>query len=809
MAETGASTGKIRRAGAAGIGLAAFLVVAGVAASVSPRGGGEVAAGRGTPPAPATLGDASGQRQPTTRGEGDAVSDRLIIKFREPVTPQARAAFHREQGLERLRELGLIGADVVRVAGRPLEAVMAELRARPEVAYVEPDHLRFPSATYSAEPLFGSCWGLNNSGQSIGGYRGSSDVDVNALEAASVTLGDPNLVVAVIDDGVDFSHPDLADRQWMNPGESGSGRETNGVDDDGNGFVDDVNGWDFFHGDRTVHDRDEDYHGTHVAGTIAASLNGVGVVGVAPNVRIMALKFLGPNGGYTSDAIKAIEYARRQGVRIANNSWGGSGYNQALKDAIDASGMLFVAAAGNSALNNDTDPGRSYPASYDSPNILSVAAYANDGSFASWFSNYGPTSVDIVAPGVDVLSTMPATSTAAAGWGWMTGTSMATPHATGVAALAASVQPALRTDPAALRQLILDRGKPAPDSVGRTLTGRMVDARAVLGDAAPPAADSTAPTGTVTLSGGAARTNTYAVSAAVPATDNTGGSGVASVRISNNGSTWATYGYTTPISWSLSDAAHGGSTTNGTRTVYAQWSDGAGNWSPVSSDTIVLDTVKPGVTAPIQAFATNSAMGSTVPVRVSWSGSDATSGIARYELQQSTNGGAWTGVTLSTATATSIVRSLSYGSTYRFQVRVVDGAGNASAWLAGPTFSVKGYSETSTSIAYGGTWKRTAVSTAQSGYLTTATAPGASARFSFSGRAVAWVAPRGSTMGEASVYVDGAHVANVNLYASSASARILVFTRTWATAGQHTLEVRVVGTSGHPNVSVDGFLVIP
>jgi subtilisin family serine protease len=206
-------------------------------------------------------------------------------------------------------------------------------------------------------------------------------------------------VVAVIDDGVNFSHPELAGRAWTNPGEV-----PNNNLDDANGYVDDVNGWDFYNRDKTVHDSGVDAHGTHVSGTIAASVDGQGVVEVAPNVKIMALKFLGPEGGYTSDAILAIQYAKAEGAKISNNSWGGGSYDQALYDAINNSGSLFVAAAGNNGSNNDDY--RFYPASYDLPNILSVAAVNNQGKLAS-FSNYGATSVDIAAPGVGILSAVP------------------------------------------------------------------------------------------------------------------------------------------------------------------------------------------------------------------------------------------------------------------------------------------------------------------------------------------------------------------------------------------------------------------
>jgi subtilisin family serine protease len=357
------------------------------------------------------------------------------------------------------------------------------------------DHRRFREADPTAEPYWIEQWGLDNAGQDIydgtPGTAGTPDVDVDAPQALAVTTGTPTTVVAVIDDGVDFSHPDLAARAWTNPGESGAGKETNGIDDDGNGYIDDVHGWDFCHDDNTVHDFDDDGHGTHVAGIIAASLDGVGVVGVAPGVSIMGLKFLGDDTacGFDSMAIAAIAYASSFGVRIANTSWGGVGAPSdapELRDAIRDSGMLFVAAAGNASADND-EPLTTIPASFDLPNIISVAAVNNTGELAG-FSNHGVRTVDIAAPGEGILSTLPAeTGHPTPGWGWMDGTSMAAPHVTGVAALIASTWPSLADDTAALRARILGSGKAAPWTAGLTATARIVDAWGAL-DAVPPVA---------------------------------------------------------------------------------------------------------------------------------------------------------------------------------------------------------------------------------------------------------------------------------------------------------------------------------
>jgi subtilisin family serine protease len=228
----------------------------------------------------------------TTLGQ-EVVPGQIIVKYKGDAGAREQAEVRSEEGLKKEDDLNLINAEVVEVEDQPIEEVISDLEDRPEVAYAERNFIVHPTG-YTDEPRISELWGLDNTGQTIKGSTGTTDVDVDAPEAATVTQGDQNLVVAVIDDGVDFSHPDLANRAWINPDEV----PNNGADDDRNGYVDDVSGWDFFHNDNSVHDV-HDFHGTHVAGTIAASVNNQGVVGVAPNVKIMALKFLGPRGGDT------------------------------------------------------------------------------------------------------------------------------------------------------------------------------------------------------------------------------------------------------------------------------------------------------------------------------------------------------------------------------------------------------------------------------------------------------------------------------------------------------------------------------
>jgi hypothetical protein len=344
----------------------------------------------------------------------------------------------------------------------PAEQAREALESAPEVAYAEPDPwLRAVAAPDDAR--FAALWGLEQ----------PSDVDVDAPEAWRVTEGDPARIVAIVDTGVDYTHPDLAANVWSNPAEV-----ANGLDDDRNGWVDDLHGVDCASGDGDP--LDSDGHGTHVAGTIAAvGNNGIGVVGVSPRTRVMALRFLGPNGGWTSDAIECLEYVRRMkvergvDVRVVNASWGGTQYSRALSDqiaALDAAGILVVAAAGNDGTDTDARP--HYPSAYDLRNVIAVAALARDGSLAP-FSNYGLESVDLAAPGVDVLSTVPG-----GGYERLSGTSMATPHVAGVAALIAAHEP--DADVARTRALLLEAVDRRRELLGRVASEGHLNAAAAL-----------------------------------------------------------------------------------------------------------------------------------------------------------------------------------------------------------------------------------------------------------------------------------------------------------------------------------------
>ena len=340
-------------------------------------------------------------------------------------------------------------------------ALHAGLATLPGFRFVEPNFAEIQSSEQSnepvfpADPLFGQKWSLHNTGQTVGGETGIPDADIDMPEAWDLITGGigrgdgllpdhsrgrSEVVVGVIDGGIDYTHPDLVNSMWQNLHELNGEA---GVDDDGNGYIDDVHGYDFI-GEGDPDPMPEGSHGTHVAGIIGASANnGLGVPGVNWGVKMMSLKFIsGTTGtGAIADAVEAINYAtmmRKRGVniRLTNNSWGGFDFSTALRDAIAASGeagMLFVASAGNNG--RDTDLAPSYPASFDLPNIISVAN-TNNRDLRVPASNWGATTVDLGAPGRQILSTVKG-----GGYGLMSGTSMAAPHVSGVAALAWGLQP--------------------------------------------------------------------------------------------------------------------------------------------------------------------------------------------------------------------------------------------------------------------------------------------------------------------------------------------------------------------------------
>ena len=414
------------------------------------------------------------------RASEHEVAGEYVIGISDAASEADVLALAERNGLE-LAELrnGDRLAVLVDASARAREEIVSALDEDDATAYAEPQFVYYPSRAVNDYGDY--MWGLNNTGLG-GGIQGA---DIDAFAAWDLSTGQ-DVVVAVIDTGVDVRHDDLIPNLWTNPGEIAG----NGIDDDGNGYIDDVNGYDFVN--RDADPDDNDAHGTHVAGSVAArGDDGYGVPGVAFEAKIMSLKFMDRGwGGTASAAAEAINYAVNNGAHIINASWGGPGSSYAIRNAIAyarSRGVLFVTAAGNEGLNNDSYA--SYPANYDLDNIVSVAASDRRDGLAS-FSNYGSSHVDLAAPGVDIVSTLPGDT-----WGYMDGTSMASPYVAGAAALLKSVAPSMSVQE--LRLTLLSSVDPLAAGASRVATGGRLNARAalelVVGTEEPPAEEEPPP----------------------------------------------------------------------------------------------------------------------------------------------------------------------------------------------------------------------------------------------------------------------------------------------------------------------------
>lgn len=415
----------------------------------------------------------SGQMHPLEKAEildsveHEHVKDELLLRLR-PQADVSKLQEHRVELVETFRTPADFNGQLVRVkVSEPLTEAMEELALDPNIEYAVPNHVyrldRVPN------DLDNRLWGLRNEGQE-GGLAGA---DIGATQAWEHSTGGGPLI-AVIDSGIDHHHPDLANNVYVNPNEV-----VNGEDDDGNGVIDDVRGYNALQqsGDAV----DGHGHGSHVAGTIGAEGdNAQGVVGVNWQAEMLPVKIFSDQGRTTADAVlRGVLYAGAMGARITSNSWGGGGYNRALKDAFGSSKALHIAAAGNDGRNNDLRP--HYPSNYDLDNIVAVAASDRNDQLAS-FSNYGAESVDVTAPGVEILSTVPG-----AGYEIFSGTSMATPHVSGAAALIVSAFPEATNEE--IKTRLMWSGQPLEALESTTRSGsRLNVARALEVDAQAPAA---------------------------------------------------------------------------------------------------------------------------------------------------------------------------------------------------------------------------------------------------------------------------------------------------------------------------------
>jgi subtilisin family serine protease/PKD repeat protein len=350
----------------------------------------------------------------TVNKDSKYVKDELIVKYTRGLANASRLAIEDAIGVKSVKYLQLIDAYRVKItSGKSLKEVLSACaKIKDKIEYAEPNYIvhacAIPNDSFFPNGLL---WGMDT---------------IHASAAWDISTGNSNIIIGVIDTGVAYTHNDLAANIWHNPGEI----PFNGIDDDGNGYVDDTVGWDFCNSDNNP--TDDSFHGTHVAGTIAGvGNNGLGVTGVMWKAQIMPLKFLNSSGnGNTADAIEALQYAIKNGACITNNSWGGAGYTASLYAAISAANdaqQLFVASAGNDSINNDVS--HHYPSDYNLPNVISVAATNTTDNLAD-FSNYGAFVVDLAAPGTMILSTVPGNSYATCN-----GSSMAAPHVTGACGL--------------------------------------------------------------------------------------------------------------------------------------------------------------------------------------------------------------------------------------------------------------------------------------------------------------------------------------------------------------------------------------
>ncbi len=394
--------------------------------------------------------------------EHEYVEGQVIIKMNNQRKKREKDTIQYELGADIIQNFTNIGAELWNISGKTVEEAIAIYESHPDIDYIEPNYKLLLENVIPNDPLFFQLWGFHNTGQT----GGEPDVDIDMPEAWTVkTMGDT--VIAVIDTGLDYDHDDLKSNVWKNTGEI----PDNQIDDDSNGFVDDVVGWNFIDDTNDPFDDHFSGHGTHCAGVIAASgNNGKGIAGVNWSAKIMPLKIFDSSGRTNIAAIvRAIEYAVKMSVDITSNSWGGGPYSTAMHDAIQKAGeagQLFIAAAGNGGPdhigdNNDITP--HYPSNYDLPNVIAVGSITHNDSLST-FSNYGRITVDLGAPGSLIYSTLPDGQ-----YGFMSGTSMATPHVAGAAALILSRFPELSVSE--IRTCLLESVVKTPALQDRTVSG--------------------------------------------------------------------------------------------------------------------------------------------------------------------------------------------------------------------------------------------------------------------------------------------------------------------------------------------------
>jgi hypothetical protein len=748
--------------------------------------------------------------QDAVRPSGRAYADGVVlVQYRPGAQARERAAARAAVHATDHRGVSPLARDLERLTLAPGASVMDAVRAlrgRGAVRFAEPDYYvtvdHSPNDDIYMQNLM---WGMK---VQFGGIYGSG-----ANEAwATYEVGSRDVVVGILDTGVDIAHKDLAKNIWTNPFETPG----NGVDDDGNGYKDDVHGWDFFHGDASLFDSEAaDFHGTHVAGTIGAEgSNAAGVVGVNWAVTMIPMKFIHGEGS-TSDAVEALDYLTdlkvRHGLNIvaSNNSWGGSEESQALEDAINRGGdaeILFVAAAGNDSADIDEVP--AFPASHecdtrfdnDEPRgfdcLISVAAITKDGDIAD-FSNHGSTSVDIGAPGQEIASTYPGNA-----YVYLDGTSIAAPHVTGAIALLASCRSASTSE--FLRISVIGNGVPTSSLDGLTVTGD----RLSIG---PMMADCNLGGPRVLLTTPAGGTDTPA-SVHAWFSEPVSGLAVGDFSIGGTSSGWTIAELGTPSDpagpYGLALSATSPPAGTLTVTLAADSVTGDGDTGPAAPVTVstVVDRAAPTTSAPAANLSDIDGLaGQQLPVLLTWTGSDSGSGVNYYNVQYSRNGGAWTDLVTEWRFA-SITAYVVPSGTIRFRLGAVDFANHASAWTPGPTLSPRLVQQGAGAIDYGGSWSLGSSPSYSGGTVRYTSTGKRSATYKFSGRAVGLITTMAPNRGVVKIKLDGELVAVVDMSWPQTFYRQVIWSKKFSSVKTRTVKVIVVGGQGR--VDIDAFAVL-
>jgi len=734
----------------------------------------------------------------------------VLVQFRDGTSGRQRAAVRGAVNARSYRRVSRLAPGLESLtleAGTSVEVAITELRRQRQVRYAEPDAVittdhQPADAIYSGGLMWGM-YGPSGAHTSTFGSNASGAWDLNHLGSHQVYVG-------IVDTGIDIDHKDLAPNIWTNPGEIPG----NGIDDDGNGYIDDVHGWDFFHDDASVYDSAaSDYHGTHVAGTIGAvGQNLEGAVGVNWAVTMIPAKFIDGQGD-TAGAVQALDYLTdlkvNHGLDIVatNNSWGGASGDPLLEEAINRggdAGILFVTSAGNSAEDIDETP--SFPASaacdtkannqprgYDC--LISVAAIDANGGLAG-FSNFGATSVDIGAPGVHIASTYPGNL-----YAYLDGTSMAAPHVTGALALLASCQAS--PTPSALETSLFNHATATASLDGVTTTGARLNIGAMMADC-----DTNAPPQAILIPA-AGGTDTPATFEALFSETVTGlaagdftiggtSTGWSISNIVDYGSfAYVTLAATSPPVGTLTLTLASGSVAG---------AHGAGPTTPISSTTLV-DTAAPTTTAPVAALHAGASLsGSEIPVALTWQGSDSGTGARFYWVQYSTDGGS-TWYTLQPQWPMSTMDLLLDPSgSLRFKIQAYDWAGHASDFETGPTFSPRLVQQSSSSVSYSGAWTKARYSKYSGGSVRYTNVGKRSATYSFTGRAVAFITTISGSRGEVRIKLDGVQVARIDLGKTPTAFRRLAWATKFTSVHAHKIQIVVIG--GYGRVDIDAFAVL-